>query len=226
MTKAPTPADMSKGQSDNTNSATKSSITQRLRTDLGRSVGVTTATQLELKTKLCLKWPVCDDEKQGSCQQRTLTPSGHLVLSHLHLFIQPKPHYLLVALSEHDLLTEFYITELERFQQNICNGWGMLAGDADSSGHLVLSHFGTCMCSNVVTNLSWTCRLVSGLLSFEHPSVLLFCSSYHNDLDRILCWNDKKMYILWFLEFSCSCSWFFLSDIMDHKTLPVHEVKW
>ena len=31
------------------------------------------------------------------------------------------------------------------------------------------------MCSNVETNLSWTC-LVSGLLNFEHPSVLLFCS--------------------------------------------------
>ena len=46
MTKAPTPAEMSNGQSDNTNNATKSSITQRLRTDLGRSVGVTTATQL------------------------------------------------------------------------------------------------------------------------------------------------------------------------------------
>ena len=46
MTKAPTPAEMTKGQSDNTNNATKSSITQRLRADLGRSVGVTTATQL------------------------------------------------------------------------------------------------------------------------------------------------------------------------------------
>ena len=46
MTKAHTPTEMSKGQSDNTNNATKSSITQRLRTDLGRSVGVTTATQL------------------------------------------------------------------------------------------------------------------------------------------------------------------------------------
>ena len=46
MTKAPIPTEMSKGQSDNTNNATKSSITQRLRTDLGRSVGVTTATQL------------------------------------------------------------------------------------------------------------------------------------------------------------------------------------
>ena len=40
--------------------------------------------------------------------------------------------------------------------------------------HLVLSHFGTCLCSKVETNLSWTC-LVSGLLNFEHPSVLFFC---------------------------------------------------
>ena len=46
MKKAPTPTEMSKGQIDNTNNATKSSIKQQLRTDLGRSVGVTTATQL------------------------------------------------------------------------------------------------------------------------------------------------------------------------------------
>ena len=46
MTKAPTPTEMSKGQSDNTNNATKSSIKQQLRTDLRRSVGVTRATQL------------------------------------------------------------------------------------------------------------------------------------------------------------------------------------
>ena len=52
MTKAPTPTEMSKGQSDNTNNATKSSIKQRLRTDLGRSVGVTKATQLEWLTGL------------------------------------------------------------------------------------------------------------------------------------------------------------------------------
>ena len=60
------------------------------------------------------------------------------------------------------------------FRKFICNGCGMPTEDAYSSGHLVLSHFGTCMCSNVKTNLSWTC-LVSGLLNFEHPSVLLFC---------------------------------------------------
>ena len=46
MTKTPTPAEMPKGQSDNTNNATTSSITQRLRIDLGRSVGVHTATRL------------------------------------------------------------------------------------------------------------------------------------------------------------------------------------
>ena len=46
--------------------------------------------------------------------------------------------------------------------------------DAYSSRRLVMSHFGTCICSNVETNLSWTC-IVSGLLIFEHPSVLLFC---------------------------------------------------
>ena len=39
MTKAPKPTEMSKGQSDNTNNATK-------KFDLGRSVGVTFATQM------------------------------------------------------------------------------------------------------------------------------------------------------------------------------------
>ena len=56
----------------------------------------------------------------------------------------------------------------------MCNGCGMPTEDAYSSGHLVLSHFGTCICSNVETNPSRTC-LVSGPLNFEHPSVLLFC---------------------------------------------------
>ena len=53
MTKAPTPTEMSKGQSDNTQTTPqKSSIKQQLRTDLGRSVGVTTATQLVWLTGL------------------------------------------------------------------------------------------------------------------------------------------------------------------------------
>ena len=52
MTKAPTLTKMSKGQSDNTNNATKNPIKQQLRTDLGRSVVVTTATQLVWLTGL------------------------------------------------------------------------------------------------------------------------------------------------------------------------------
>ena len=42
------------------------------------------------------------------------------------------------------------------FCSNICNGCGMPTEDAYYSGHLVLSHFGTCKLSNVETNLSWT----------------------------------------------------------------------
>ena len=46
VTKAPTQTEKSKMQRDNTKTPPKTSITQRLRTDLGRSVGVTIATQL------------------------------------------------------------------------------------------------------------------------------------------------------------------------------------
>ena len=67
-----------------------------------------------------------------------------------------------------------FLPNCARFPLNICNGCGMQTEDAYSSEHLVLSQFGTCICSNVEANLSWTC-LVSGLLNFEHPSVLLFC---------------------------------------------------
>ena len=46
MTKVPTPTETFKKQRDNTKTPQKTSITQRLRTDLGPSVGVTIATQL------------------------------------------------------------------------------------------------------------------------------------------------------------------------------------
>ena len=44
------PTEKSKTQRDNTKNATKTSIAQRLQTDLGRSVGVETATQLTIST--------------------------------------------------------------------------------------------------------------------------------------------------------------------------------
>ena len=78
------------------------------------------------------------------------------------------------SITDLDLITEFdFLLYCERFPWNICNGNGMPTEDVYSSGHLVLSHFRTCKCSNVETNVSWTC-LVFGFLNFEHPSVLLF----------------------------------------------------
>ena len=52
MTKARTPTEMSKGQVTTQTTPQKSSIKQRLRTDLGRSFGVTKATQLVWLTGL------------------------------------------------------------------------------------------------------------------------------------------------------------------------------
>ena len=52
MTKAPTPTEMSKGQVTTQTTPQKNSIKQPLRTDLGRSVGVTKATQLAWLTGL------------------------------------------------------------------------------------------------------------------------------------------------------------------------------
>ena len=46
MTKAPTPTEKFKKQRDNTKKSTKTSITEQLRIELGRSVGVTTANLL------------------------------------------------------------------------------------------------------------------------------------------------------------------------------------
>ena len=56
----------------------------------------------------------------------------------------------------------------------------------NSSEHLVLCYFRTCMSSHVETNLSWTC-LVPGLLSFEHQLVLLFCF--------VCLWNDYLLIV-------------------------------
>ena len=79
--------------------------------------------------------------------------------------MKPKPHYLLVTLTEYGVLTEIYITELERFQQNICNGCGMPAGDADSSGHLVPSLWDLHMFYLLRPILFRTCRYFTGLCS-------------------------------------------------------------
>ena len=53
MTKPLHPQKKSKTQSDNTKTPPKTSITQRLRTDLGRWVGVTIGTQLQWLNRFC-----------------------------------------------------------------------------------------------------------------------------------------------------------------------------
>ena len=58
-------------------------------------------------------------------------------------------HQFLTVTDLH-LITEFdVLPNYARFPWNICSGCGMLTENAYSSGHLVLFHFGTCMCSNV-----------------------------------------------------------------------------
>ena len=72
-------------------------------------------------------------------------------------------HQFLPLLLIWTVLPNLTFNLIARFPYNICNGCGMPTEDAYSSGHLVLSHFGTCKCSNVETNVSLAC-LASGLL--------------------------------------------------------------
>ena len=64
-------------------------------------------------------------------------------------------HYTnFLTVTDVDLITEFdFLPNYARFPLTICNGFGMPTEDAFSPGHLVLSHSGTCMCSNVETNI-------------------------------------------------------------------------
>ena len=106
----------------------------------------------------------------------TLTPSIDRTLH----------QYQVLTVSDRDLITGFDpLPNYVMFTQNICNGCSMPTEDPYSSRHLVLSHFRSCMCSNVETNLSLTC-LVSGHLSFEHPSVLLLLFRWTYLSDRYI----------------------------------------
>ena len=68
MTKAPTPTEKSKLQRDSTKTQPKTSITQRLRTDLGRSVGVTIAIKLVWINRLT--GPQASHISQKLCNQK------------------------------------------------------------------------------------------------------------------------------------------------------------
>ena len=165
----------------------------------------------------------------AACQQRTLTPSGHLVLSHLgfafvHLTETTLPTY--DAFRTRPICRIFHYWTGKVSKEYICNGCGMSAGDADSSGHLVLSHFGHCMCSNVETNLSLTC-LFSGLLNFEHPSVLLFCFvhvrlllQYRRFSCRVFGPRISKITRYWYFTAYSHIILFYFQTLMNAKTVP------
>ena len=81
MTKAPTSTEKKpKKQHDNTKTPPKTSITQRLWTDLEQSVGVTTATQLmHGKTGSSLRDPNLPTNSKNCVIKRTLMPICVLV---------------------------------------------------------------------------------------------------------------------------------------------------
>ena len=68
MTKTPTPTEKSKKQRENTKTPPQTSIIQRLRIDLGRSVGVKTATQLVWLNRLTGSQP--SHSPQQLCTRR------------------------------------------------------------------------------------------------------------------------------------------------------------
>ena len=67
VTKTPTPTEQSKKQRDNIKTPPKTLITQLLRTDLGRSVGVTAVTQLVWLNQFTSAQP--SHSPQKSCNQ-------------------------------------------------------------------------------------------------------------------------------------------------------------
>ena len=84
MTKAPTPEEISKGQVTTQTTPQKSSITQRLWTDSGRSVRVTTATRLVWLTGL---WAQPSHSPQQPCNQK----DTHLIFFYNFFYIDYKP---------------------------------------------------------------------------------------------------------------------------------------
>ena len=87
MTKAPTPTEKSKKQRDNTKTPPKTSITQRLRTDLGQPVGVTIAIQLV--------WLNQFTESQPSHSPQQLCNRGHEQANNILQWAESRIYYSL-----------------------------------------------------------------------------------------------------------------------------------
>ena len=86
---------------------------------------------------------------------RSPSPECYTTLSMMTTYSEPSIDRTLhqcLTVTDLDLITEFdFLLNCLRFPENICNGCGMPTEDAYSSGQLVLTNLGTCMCSNVET---------------------------------------------------------------------------
>ena len=92
-----------------------------------------------------------------------------------------------------DLITEFEFYLIARgFHRTSATGAACHQRTLTPPGTWSCPTLGLASVLNVQTNLSWTC-LVSGLLSFEHPSVLLFL--LNRFIDRWNYWGRYKFWI-------------------------------
>ena len=97
-------------------------------------------------------------------------------------------HHIFISLSLIWLLTEFDITEY-RFPYGICSGCGMLTGDAYSSWSCPSLGLASVL---MLRPISPELVFFSGLLSMEHPSVLLFCLIDSSLFSEPLFWHDNS----------------------------------
>ena len=97
---SPTPAEMSKGQSETQTTPQNSSITQRLRTDLGRSVGVTVENNCgkirnirQLMSKLGSQLPhKISDSRSQNRNSNLILDRFYFFLHNLYMFVIKTPH--------------------------------------------------------------------------------------------------------------------------------------
>ena len=116
----------------------------------------------------------------AACQQRTLTPSGHLILSHLGFAFVPSNRNhttYLWRLPNMTYLPKFTLPNWRGFNRIFATGVACQQGTLTPPDTWSCPTLGLACVLMSRPNLSWTC-LVSGLLNFEHPSVLLFCHLY------------------------------------------------
>ena len=125
-----------------------------------------------------------------------------------------------------DNITEFdFLPNCVRwFPKNICNGYGMPTEDAYSSGHLVLSDFETCICSNVEINLSWSClRTLEFRTSFGTSvlSLIRGCSAVPGN-NAIYLWRAinriiKKFYLNFAVFMSNFIKTYISQNFINHQ---------